>query len=169
MKLYYYVPPCPACGSRRTGRIMRQPFLDAGYIKEQALKNGELLRFAKEEPINNAFCEECGRTWPTKIEGKLWRDARVQEEAIARGTQEQYLAIQEEKAAAELASATQKKGFLAGLIPFSFGPSVKVKSAEPPEQPKRDEPKIVDKRPSKDIEILYADEELMQVVLNNET
>ena len=90
--LYYYVSPCPNCGSRITGRYVRKPHsaLDERYIKEQSYSHGEIIRFAKSVPIENAFCTECGHEWPEHIYGKLWPVWKVEEEKIVRGTKQMY-------------------------------------------------------------------------------
>ena len=90
LHIYYYVPPCPVCGSRRTGRYIRQPMIQADETKANYLKHGEIVEFLPEEPIENAFCTECGAVWPEHVAFKLWPAARIAEEARERGTQELY-------------------------------------------------------------------------------
>lgn len=170
MKIYYYVPPCPECKSRKTGRIIRQPFTNAGYVMEQSIKNGELVRFERTEPIRNAYCASCGHTWPARIEGKLWADAKIEDEKIARGTDVMYAEIlKEAELAAKREAAGRKKSWFANLFSFSDKSSL-VSDADMYERSsgaRHSEPEIVDRRNKGKIEILYADEDLIQKVLNN--
>ncbi len=96
--LYYYVPPCPMCGSRRTGRYVIEPrnAQDARYTMEQSLAHGELIRFCARDPFRNCYCEDCGYEWPANIHG-TWVDGnRVAEEMDARDTVARYAAFEEE-------------------------------------------------------------------------
>lgn len=90
--LYYYVPPCPACGSRVTGRYLKQPWTsgDTAYKTKESLQHGELIRFLPKEPMNNAYCEECGYEWPQRVEAKFFSKQRIAEEMSIRGTNRKY-------------------------------------------------------------------------------
>ena len=89
-KMYYYVPPCPECGSRRTGRYLRKPYFpDAGaekYMIRQCLENGELVKLVKWVPQKNAYCEDCGHEWEQEIHTAMVSTEKIQEEIAARGT-----------------------------------------------------------------------------------
>ena len=41
-KIYYYIPTCPDCGSRRTGKYVKEPSSaeTAQYIMRQSLRHG---------------------------------------------------------------------------------------------------------------------------------
>ena len=90
--IYYYVPPCPECGSRKTGRYVSRSITqeDTNYMIKESLKHGELVRIRNPVPINNAYCEECGHEWPQIIRARLWDTEKVEEETCARGTFEKY-------------------------------------------------------------------------------
>ena len=90
--LYYYVPPCPACGSRITGRYVRRPSSkwDMEYVYEDSLKHGELVKMAERVPIANAYCEECGNEWPQHLGLKILPAWQVEEEKKIRNTDAAY-------------------------------------------------------------------------------
>lgn len=90
--IYEYIPPCPVCRSRQTGRYVKTPYTpqDRDYTMEQSLLNGELIRFAKNVPVNNAFCEECGHEWEQKIRIRTFPDPLIQREIAARNTMDKY-------------------------------------------------------------------------------
>lgn len=90
--IYYYVPPCPKCGSRRTGRYLKEPKLpaDIRYTMVESLKNGELVRMSYKVPENNAYCEDCGYEWPETIMAGFYTAQQINEEMQARGTVEAY-------------------------------------------------------------------------------
>ena len=69
-QIYYYVPPCPACLSRKTGRYVRQPLMagDMRYVEKESLRNGELVRFAGRIPEKNAYCEDCGHEFSADLD-----------------------------------------------------------------------------------------------------
>ncbi len=113
--IYYYVPPCPECGSRKTGRYVRKPLTsaDAWYVETQSLQNGELIRFAKNVPFENAYCEDCGNKWHVLVRACLKTAAEIQDEIEVRGSKEQY-----EQYIAE--NPKKKKSFMGkicGLLP----------------------------------------------------
>lgn len=67
---YYRVPPCPKCGSMRTGRyVPKGPFdiwqKDSEIISEY-LSHGQLVRLGR-RGRNNAFCADCGHVWTEYI------------------------------------------------------------------------------------------------------
>ena len=87
---HYYVPPCPECGSKCTGRYIRKPLMDAWYTEEQSLKNAEIVRFVQKEPIKNLFCVDCGFEWGKMI-GITWvTQEELEQERRERGTKEAY-------------------------------------------------------------------------------
>ena len=153
--IYYYVPPCPRCGSRKTGRYIRAPFTGSGFTKEESLKNGELVRFAIEEPINNGFCVSCGHEWPVRVETKLWTYDQIHEEQIARGTEllyEQYIN--------QKAGARQKKE--KNFTKYNHNTEEHIETAHAVKL----EPEIIDARKRDRIELIYADEDLLEKVRN---
>ena len=77
--IYYYVPPCPACGSRKTGRYVRQPLTagDMRFVEVESLRSGELIRFAPRIPEKNVYCEDCGHEWACSIRASLMPRERI--------------------------------------------------------------------------------------------
>ncbi len=88
--IYYFIPPCPKCGSRRTGRYMRKPYMSAGSIRKMNLNAGELVRFEQEVPDRNLYCADCGHTWRGTAQFKFWPKDKIREEADVRGTEKIY-------------------------------------------------------------------------------
>lgn len=109
--LYYYVPPCPVCGSGRTGRYVKKPFTEADtrYLIEQSLKNGELVRLCDSVPIENAYCEECGYEWPEHIYADLWDTERIRQQKKIRGTTAEFAKFQNE-------NPKKKKGLIRNIF-----------------------------------------------------
>ena len=97
---YYYVPPCPYCGSVRTGRFVeyRRDTQDQ-YTEKMSLKNGELIQFvAKIDPEASFFCADCGTTWSEYAPMKWFTMEEIEEEKKKRGTAAYYTeTIEEEK------------------------------------------------------------------------
>ena len=87
---HYYVPPCPVCGSKCTGRYLKKPLIDAWYTEEQSLKNAEIVRFVRKEPIKNLFCVDCGYEWGKTINLSWVTREELEQEKKDRGTQEAY-------------------------------------------------------------------------------
>ncbi len=66
---YYYVPPCPSCGSPMTGRIIKRgKEADVDWAVVTALKNGEIIVPVDDPGIENACCLECDFAWSVPIE-----------------------------------------------------------------------------------------------------
>lgn len=98
--VYYYVPPCPVCESRRTGKFFSRHMraVDNEYIVMTSLKNGEIATPIDElDPENQAFCLNCGYTWDGPISTKFFSLKRIEEEKRVRGTKEMYSEILSEK------------------------------------------------------------------------
>lgn len=57
------MPPCPICGSEKTGRYVQQQYVKKHYIVLQSLKNGEIVKLKKKLPYKNAFCIDCNFEW----------------------------------------------------------------------------------------------------------
>lgn len=85
-RIYYFVPPCPVCGSRRTGRYLREPLMDHDYTYLESLKNGEWVRFADSIPDDNCFCMDCGHRWHKVINPVLLNSEQIEDEKAIRGT-----------------------------------------------------------------------------------
>ncbi len=107
--LYQYVPPCPRCKSRRTGRYTKMPALlkDREYKERESLKNGEIIRFCAKLPYKNLFCVNCDNTWHGLVEQKMLSRSEIQQEVDARETYEAYMAVLEE----QMEKEEKKKGF----------------------------------------------------------
>lgn len=115
-RLYYKVPPCPECGSRKTGRYVKKPrsMEDTIYTQSQSLMSGELIRFVPREPIKNCYCEECGYEWGHTVHAELLPVTEIEEEMEVRDTKRRYFEFQERY-------PMKKKSFLGkifGLLPW---------------------------------------------------
>ena len=139
-KFYYYVEPCPRCKSRKTGRYVRQPITGSGYMMEESLKAGELIRFLSFEPEKNGFCVTCGHEWHTRAKLKFWPKEKIREEQIVRGTDQEYARFLQQ-------NSGDKKAKTAYTVP------------QEPKKPERDMT-FVDRRPKPVVELIYFDEEL---------
>lgn len=86
---YYYVPPCPSCGSKMTGRYVKMHReVDDNYILETSLKNGEIISMQPEVPAHNLFCAECGFEWTGDVEASMISLDEQKKERLARHTDE---------------------------------------------------------------------------------
>ena len=92
---YTYVPPCPCCGSRATGRFVKQKMLNKNnkWIMEESLKHGELISLVPDVGRDTAFCFECGYVWPARIQNVWLTTAELAEERNVRGTNQLYEAL----------------------------------------------------------------------------
>ena len=93
---YHYVPPCPRCGSLKTGRFFYVTNTAFGVEKTIAdnLKYGELVRVVTgfgDELEYNAYCEDCGIKWMAKIEECKLTDERIAQECKDRGISKEIL------------------------------------------------------------------------------
>ena len=116
---YYMVPKCPECGSQRTGRYVKRPFTqrDCDYMMEESLKNGEIIRFKKQEPVQNAFCMQCGHTWAQRINVVRLTSDEIEDEIMKRKTDyllNEYL----EKNPVQEKQKSLFGGFFSGLTRF---------------------------------------------------
>lgn len=84
---YYYVPPCPNCGSRKTGYYIRSNGdYQTRWSEIQAFKNGELVEAVPIIPRENAFCIDCGYNWKELIDAKMMSLEFISNEIEARKT-----------------------------------------------------------------------------------
>lgn len=85
---YYYVPPCPICGSVRTGRYVRiHSVVNDEYSNKMSLKNGELTKFTNSvDPDKQFFCSSCGAEWSELSSIKWLSLAQIDEEKKKRET-----------------------------------------------------------------------------------
>ena len=90
MKTYYYVPPCPKCGSKMTGRFVFPVLMQKQQMLLDAYANGELVAFYDRLKNENAFCAACGYEWNAKIETTRLTDAQIQQEKQDRHVDEVY-------------------------------------------------------------------------------
>jgi hypothetical protein len=96
-KPYYYVPPCPQCGSRATGRYVRDSS-SSDWVIEESLRHGELVRPAKGKE-NVAFCLDCNYEWFEYIQMEWFTHEEIQEEKIARMTEPILQELKQERRA----------------------------------------------------------------------
>lgn len=66
-------------------------------MEKEALKHGELVAEKLIIPRKNAFCVECGFSWPCDIQMKFFSLTRIMEESEARGTYEILSGMEEEE------------------------------------------------------------------------
>lgn len=106
---YYNVRSCPRCGSRQTGRYVKSSKNpnDNQYTIMQSLKNGEIVEVTPEIPEANAFCMECGFSWPQYIRERYVTVDYIKNQKKARGTA--FLLDEEYKKMYEEESAKDKK------------------------------------------------------------
>lgn len=112
---YYYMPPCPQCGSEVTGRYLKKPFMNSDYTMIESLKNGELIRFCKKVPDKNAYCEDCGFTWH-ELPRFVWLTSEEKDGEVARRGAEKKLA--EYVKDRRLDQKPKVRGFFSGWIDF---------------------------------------------------
>ena len=101
-KPYYFVPPCPVCGSRSTGRIQAHT-LDETYVEVESLKNGEIVRFRegtvfdpkRAASLPDAFCVLCGHEWRAGVKAVWMTAEQIEAEKKARGTKGAYKMLSE--------------------------------------------------------------------------
>ena len=93
-RLYYFVPICPNCASRRTGRYVMPPMRKKETMMIDSLRHGEIIKFRNPEPVKNAFCMECGHEFIGDIRIRFIDEGEMEEEIEARGTEyilEEYI------------------------------------------------------------------------------
>lgn len=114
---HYDVPPCPNCGSIRTGRFVKYHSSDNDdYITKTSLKNGEIIKFVEEvDPDHDLFCSDCGFTWSEYVPVKWISLDDVKTAKYERGTQpilEDMVAEEKEE------KKHEKKGIFRSFIKF---------------------------------------------------
>ena len=63
-KPYYYVPPCPNCGSFITGRFVKaRNDYDADWLIDESLRHGEIVSPVPDVLSENCFCCDCNATF----------------------------------------------------------------------------------------------------------
>ena len=87
-KPYYYIPPCPVCGSEVTGRIVSGSHraTERDWMINEALRNGEIMLPSLEDTDDNCFCVECGATWYHMISMQMFTLDQINKEKKKRGT-----------------------------------------------------------------------------------
>ena len=112
IKIYphYSVPPCPSCGSYRTGYFVRKSKNEKNnqFIIDSALKNGELVSLTTEDG-DDFFCVDCDYTWPGILEMKLTNKETLERESELRGSGALWEEIKKEREAKEEEAAPKKK------------------------------------------------------------
>jgi hypothetical protein len=88
-KPYYYVPPCPVCGSAVTGRLVSDHrYNEIQWMINDALKNGELIRPVPKIGAQNCFCLSCGSEWYTETRLMMFSRDQIEEQKKIRHTDE---------------------------------------------------------------------------------
>lgn len=88
-KFYYYVPPCPKCNSKITGRFMKElpSAYDNDWRMRECLSNGEIIAAKKTLKGNeNCFCVKCGHTYPAIVSLKFMSKYKIEQEKEDRKT-----------------------------------------------------------------------------------
>lgn len=114
---YYYVGRCPDCGSRATGRFVRNHReTDMDYIIESSLKNGELVAPTNDINGENLFCNDCGNIWYGKVDFKWLSLGQIQEERSVRHTEELLIARHQHKEEEQEGKGILKKNIFTKFI-----------------------------------------------------
>lgn len=116
-KPYYYISPCPKCQSKMTGRYIQEHMeYDTQWAIDESLKNGEIVSAVPEIPYKNAFCLNCNYEWEEEARLKLLSLKEINEERIARCTNELYKAIHPPKESAEETEKKKNKNMISKFI-----------------------------------------------------
>jgi hypothetical protein len=100
---YHRVPPCPKCGSKKTGRFLYVSNTRSGVEKVigDCMAKGELVQLVpslETVKYENAYCEDCGCEWHANIETFWLSKENIAKERYERGiTKEKYKNIKEIK------------------------------------------------------------------------
>ena len=113
---YVYIPPCPRCDSPATGRYMKMPSVNRDYVMIDSLKRGEVIVFKPAEPIENAFCLDCGHEWAERIRTSWITRAEREEQCLLRGTAEMLAGYVEEKQIDLTHKHNPVRGIFGGLM-----------------------------------------------------
>ena len=88
-KRYHYVPPCPRCGSKKTGRFLFMMNTYNGVEKaiSDCMANGELvkIRTSFQSQYENAYCEDCGCEWNANIQDIPATEEQIRHQMDIRG------------------------------------------------------------------------------------
>lgn len=116
---HYFVPPCPCCGSKRTGRFIKSHNVtNTDWAVRNALKNGELVKPTSDiDPDGQLFCLDCGFTWTEPIEARIATPKEITEERQKRGTIDILNALEEEDRD-DKREAGKKHGLINSYVKF---------------------------------------------------
>ena len=88
-KRYHYVPPCPRCGRKKTGRFLFMMNTYNGVEKaiSDCMANGELvkIRTSFQSQYENAYCEDCGCEWNANIQDIPATEEQIRHQMDIRG------------------------------------------------------------------------------------
>lgn len=79
MRLVTIVPPCPKCGSCRTGRYVYYRGRFPERLCAQYMKKGELIRTSSGLNMPRCFCDDCGLEWYGETKTKLLSGKQIRE------------------------------------------------------------------------------------------
>ncbi len=92
-KPYYYVPPCPCCGSYVTGRYVRVWFFDP-WVTEEALRHGEHVRPTYDDDYRDvAYCLNCDYEWPEIVTHRWMTLREINRQKTIRHTLDYYAVL----------------------------------------------------------------------------
>ena len=93
-KPYYYVPPCPDCGSSVTGRFIIGAENNTNeWILHESLRNGEMATIIPVALSGNCFCVDCDVIFKAKIEQKMLSLSEIERQKRLRRTNEMYVSL----------------------------------------------------------------------------
>jgi hypothetical protein len=112
---YHKVPPCPRCGSKKTGRFLYVSSIQGGTEKivSNCMARGELVSIMPgldATKYENAYCEDCGIEWHANIETLWLNQEQILKERCDRGiTKERYKNVKEIKMTAKQKLKEERK------------------------------------------------------------
>lgn len=88
-RTYYYISPCPSCGSPVTGRYVKlHRETDTEWQINESLRHGELIKAVNEVPLRNCFCVNCKYEWSDDVKLQFLSQEKINEEKKKRLTVE---------------------------------------------------------------------------------
>ena len=112
---YHRVPPCPKCGSKKTGRFLYVSNTSSGVEKiiGGCMAKGELVQLISgldATKYENAYCDNCGCEWHANIETFWLSHDKIAKERYERGiTKEKYKNIKEIKSTTKARLKEERK------------------------------------------------------------
>ena len=86
--LYHIIRQCPRCGSYKTGRCIKEDFLNESIVKLALFLGEYVINVPVSLYEHNCFCSECGLMWNDDIELSLLTQKEFEEQLELRGIRE---------------------------------------------------------------------------------